>query len=136
MIQGIFVSLLMVGILAMTAAAQSTKIKYSQSFDKTNNLFKIPALATGGGQIIVENQIRKAARSCYTVTVNAYTPGAKDERVLVQTKSRRGCARFETPRFVLENMPVGLLIIEIVIDKMEKPADKLEAEIEITYPAK
>ncbi len=138
MVKGFLVSLVALGLFAIGANAQSGKTKkYAYKIDKKKLSFVTPAFELPAGKIIVRGEVKEVDVSggnggCYTITVGTYRITPNGQKVLVRSRSKQLCLTDRLPEIVVDRIPRGKYLVEIVIDRPQIGERKLEGELTVT----
>ena len=138
MVKVLLVSIVAFGLLAVAANAQPgpTK-KYAYKFDKRKVSFATPVLDLTAGKIIVSGEVKGVEVSggnggCYTFTVTTYHLTPNGEKVPVRSRSKKACLVDRLPELVIDRIPRGKYLIEIVIDRPQIGEGRFEGELTVT----
>ena len=137
MVKGFLMSFIVLGLLAVAASAQSggTK-KFAYKFSKKKIKFTTPEIELPAGKIIVSGDVRGVEVSggsggCFTVTVTTYRFTPTGEKIAVRSRSRQICKTERLPEVVIDRIPAGKYLVEIVIDRPLIREEALGGELEI-----
>ncbi len=138
MVKGFLVSLAALGLFAVGANAQSGKTKkYAYKIDKKKISFVTPAFELSAGRVIVSGVVKEVDVSgggggCYTITVGTYRITPNGQKVLVRSRSKQVCLTDKIPEIVIDRIPRGKYLVEIVIDRPQVGERTLEGELTVT----
>ena len=138
MVKGFLMSLAVLGLFAAGANAQSGKTKkYAYKIDKKKLSFVTPVFELPAGKIIVRGEVKEVDVSggnggCYTITVRTYRITPNGEKVLVRSRSKQLCMTDRLPEIVIDRIPRGKYLVEIVIDRPQISEGKLGGELTVT----
>lgn len=137
MVKGLAMSLMVLGILAISANAQKgdTK-KFVYKLDKQKIKFATPAFELPAGRIVVSGDVRGIEVSgggdgCYTVTVTTYRFTPNGQKIAVRSRSKKICREERLPDLVIDRIPEGRFLVEIVIDRPLIREQTLKGELEV-----
>lgn len=137
MVKGFLLSLMVLGVFAVAANAQSGDTReIAFKIDKrkikfTTSAFKVPA-----GKLVIGGEIRDVDVSgggggCFTLTVNTYKLAPNGERILVRSRSRQICKTERLPEIVIDRVPQGKYLVELVIDRPLIGEETLEGKLTV-----
>lgn len=135
--KGFLVSLVAFGLLAVVANAQpELKKKYAYKIDKRKISFVTPAIDLPAGKIVVSGEVRGVDVSggndgCFTFTVTTYRLTPTGEKVPVRSRSRKVCGFDRLPDLVIDRIPKGKYLVEIVIDRPLINEGRFEGELQV-----
>ncbi len=137
MVKGLAMSLMVLGILAISANAQKgdTK-KFVYKLDKQKIKFATPAFELPAGRIVVSGDVRGIEVSgggggCFTVTVTTYRFTPNGEKIAVRTRSKQICKTERLPEIVIDRLPQGKYLFEIEINRPLIREETLRGELEV-----
>ncbi|HRH46346.1 MAG TPA: hypothetical protein PKY82_32170 [Pyrinomonadaceae bacterium] len=135
-IKSLLVSLIAFGLLVIVANAQPNKKKFAYKINKSKISFVTPALDLPAGKIVVSGEIKGADVSgggggCYTLTVTTYRLTPNGEKIPVRSRSKKVCLIDRLPELIIDQIPRGKYLVEIVIDRPLLGEGKLEGELEV-----
>jgi hypothetical protein len=137
MAKGFLAGLMVFGFLAVTANAQpgGTK-KFVYKLNKQKIKFTTPAIELPAGKIVVSGDVRGVEVSggsggCFTVTVTTYRFTPNGEKIAVRSRSKQICKTERLPDVVIDRIPAGKYLVEIVIDRPLFREESLGGELEI-----
>lgn len=137
MVKGFLMSFIVLGLLAVAANAQSGETKkIVYKLDKKKIKFATPALDLPAGKIVVSGNVRGVEVSggsggCFTITVTTYRFTPTGEKIAVQSRSKQICKMERLPDIVIDRVPRGKYLVEIVIDRPLIREETLGGELEI-----
>lgn len=137
MVKSFLMSLMVLGVFAVAANAQSGNTReIAFKLDKrkikfTTETFKVPT-----GKLVVGGEIRGIDVSggkggCFTVTVNTYKLAPNGEKILVRSRSRQICKTERLPEIVIDRVPQGKYLVELVIDRPLIGEETLEGKLTV-----
>ena len=138
MMKGFLISLVALGLFAVGANAQSGKTKkYAYKIDKKKISFITPVFELPAGRVIVSGEVKQVDVSggnggCYTITVGTYRITPNGQKVLVRSRSKQVCMTDRLPEIVIDRIPRGKYLVEIVIDGPQIGEGKLGGELTVT----
>ena len=138
MVKGFLMSLAVLGLFAVAANAQSGKTKkYPYKINKKKISFVTPAFELPAGRVIVRGEVKEVDVSggnggCYTITVGIYRITPNGQKVLVRSRSKQLCMTDRIPEIVIDRIPRGKYLVEIVIDRQQIGEGKLGGELTVT----
>lgn len=137
MMKGLAMSLMILGILAVSANAQKgDSRKFNYRLNKSKIKFATPVLDLSAGKIVVSGVVKDVDVSggsggCFTITVTTYRLTPNGEKVPVRSRSRQICKTERLPDVVIDRVPRGKYLVELVIDRPLIREENLSGEIEI-----
>lgn len=139
MVKGFLMSLVVLGLFAVAANAQSGKTKqYSYKIDKKKISFVTPTFELPAGKVIVRGEVKEVDVSggsggCYTITVGTYRITPNGQKVLVRSRSKQVCLTDRLPEVVIDRIPQGRYVVEIEIDRPQIGERKFEGELTLSF---
>jgi hypothetical protein len=137
MVKGLVMSLMVFGVLAVTANAQKggTK-KFAYKLSKQKMKFTTPAIELPAGKIIVSGGVKGVEVSgggggCFTITVTTYRFTPDGKKVAVRTRSKQICKTERLPDIVIDRIPQGKYLVEIEINRPLIREESLVGELEV-----
>lgn len=135
-IKSLLVSLVAFGLLAVVANAQPSKKKFAYKIDKKKISFVTPTLDLSAGKLVVSGvakgvEVSGGGGGCFTVTVTTYRLTPNGEKIAVLSKSKKLCLVERLPDIIIDRIPRGKYLVEIVIDGPQIGEGKFEGELEI-----
>jgi len=138
MVKGFLMSFMILGLLAVAASAQSggTK-KFVYKFNKQKIKFTTPQIALPAGKIVVSGvargvEVSGGSGGCFTVTVTTYRFTPNGEKIAVRSRSKQVCKTERLPEIVIDRIPGGKYLVEIVIDRPLIREETLGGELEVS----
>jgi hypothetical protein len=137
MVKGFVMSLMILGVLAISANAQKNdQRKFNYRLSKQKIKFATPVLDLSAGRIVVSGVVKGVEVSggsggCFTITVTTYRFTPTGEKIAVRSRSRRLCKTERLPDVVIDRMPQGKYLVEIVINRPLVREENLSGELEI-----
>lgn len=134
--KGFLVSLVAFGLLAVVANAQPSKKQFAYKIDKRKISFVTPAIDLPSGKIVVSGEVKGVEVSggndgCFTFTVTTYRLTPTGEKVPVRSRSKKVCGFDRLPELVIDRIPKGKYLVEIVIDRPLINEGRFEGELQI-----
>jgi len=141
MVKGLAFGLMVFAFLAIEASAQSgdTK-KFAFKLDKQKIKFTTPAFDLRAGRIVVSGavsgiEVSGGGDGCYTVTVTTYRYTPNGVKVAVSSRSKKICKQERLPDLVIDRLPEGRFLVEIVIDRPLIREEALKGNLEVRFQA-
>lgn len=137
MVKGLVMSLMVLGVLAISANAQKGDTKrFAYRLNKSKIKFATPVLDLSAGKIVVGGVVKGVEVSgggggCFTITVTTYRFTPDGKKVAVRTRSRQMCKTERLPDVVIDRMPQGKYLVEIEINRPLIREENLTGELEI-----
>ncbi len=137
LVKGLVMSLMILGVLAMSANAQKgDSKKFAYKLNKSKIKFATPVLDLSAGRIVVSGVVKGVEVSgggggCFTITVTTYRFTPDGKKIAVRTRSRQLCKTERLPDVVIDRMPEGKYLVEIVINRPLIREESLSGELEI-----
>ena len=137
MVKGLVMSLMILGVLAVSANAQKNDSrKFAYKLNKSKIKFATPVLDLSAGRIVVSGEVKGVEVSggsggCFTITVTTYRFTPDGKKIAVRSRSRRLCKTERLPDVVIERVPRGKYLVEIVIDRPLIREENIIGEIEV-----
>ena len=136
LVKGFLVTLVAFGLFAVVANAQPSKKKFAYKIDKKKVSFVTPAFDLPNGKLVVSGvakgvEVSGGGGGCFTVTVTTYRLTPNGEKVAVLTKSKKLCLVERLPDIIIDRIPKGKYLVEIVIDRPQIGEGRLEGELEV-----
>ena len=138
MVKGFLMSFMVLGLLTVAASAQSggTK-KFVYKLSKQKIKFTTPQIDFPAGKIVVSGVVRGVEVSggsggCFTVTVTTYRFTPNGEKIAVRSRSKQVCKTERLPEIVIDRIPGGKYLVEIVIDRPLIREETLGGELEVS----
>ncbi len=135
-IKSLLVSLVAFGLLVIVANAQPSKKKFAYKINKSKISFVTPTFDLPAGKFVVSGEVKGVDVSggnggCYTLTVTTYRLTPNGEKVPVRSRSKKVCLIDRLPELIIDQIPRGKYLVEIVIDRPQIGEGKLEGELEV-----
>lgn len=137
MVKGLAMSLMILGILAISANAQKgdTK-KFAFKLDKQKIKFATPAFELPAGRIVVSGtvsgiEVSGGGDDCYTVTVTTYRFTPNGQKIAVSSRSKKICREERLPDLVIDRIPEGRFLVEIEINRPLIREQILKGELQV-----
>jgi len=130
-------SLMVFGLFAVAANAQKgdTK-KFIYKLNKSKIKFATPVLDLSAGRIVVSGVVKGVEVSggdggCFTITVTTYRLTPDGKKVPVLSRSRQICKTERLPDVVIDRVPKGKYLVELVINRPPIREENISGELEI-----
>lgn len=137
MVKGFVMSLMILGVLAISANAQKNdQRKFNYRLSKQKIKFATPVLDLSAGRIVVSGTVKGVEVSggsggCFTITLTTYRFTPTGEKIPVRSRSRRLCKIERLPDIVVERVPRGKYLVEIAINRPLIREENIVGEIEV-----
>ncbi len=137
MVKGFLMGLMVLGLLATAAHAQRKDAKtFAYKIDKRKIKFATSAFELPAGKIVVSGTVKdvdvsRGGGGCFTLTVNTYKIAPNGERILVRSRSKQICKTERLPEMVIDRVPQGKYLVELVIDRPLIGEERLEGELTV-----
>ncbi|MBX7171809.1 MAG: hypothetical protein K1X72_12685 [Pyrinomonadaceae bacterium] len=135
LIKSLLINLVAFGLLVVIANAQPSK-KFTYKIDKRKISFVTPAVDLPAGKIVVSGEVKGVDVSggnngCYTLTVTTYRLTPNGEKIPVRSRSKTVCKVDRLPEIVIDRIPNGKYLVEVLIDRPLIGDGKFEGELNI-----
>ena len=137
MVKSLAMSLMVFGLFAVAANAQKGDTrKFAYKLNKSKIKFATPVLDLSAGRIVVSGVVKGVDVSgggggCFTVTVTTYRLTPDGKKIAVRSRSRQICKTERLPDVVIDRVPKGKYLIELVINRPLIREENLTGELEI-----
>jgi hypothetical protein len=136
MMKGFLMSLVVFGLLAVTANAQKGAKKFAYKLDKQKIKFTTPAFELPAGKIVVSGDVKGidvsgGSGGCFTITVTTYRFTPNGEKVPVRSRSKQICMTDRLPEVVVDRIPRGKYLVEVEIDRPLLRDESLNGELTV-----